>query len=120
MNLDNYEKKLDKMFQIKMLAAFPRSRISGRKAECIHHFIRRGQSKLTRWLPLNGIPLTISEHNDIHAGLINEQTLISQDIACQLNQLKNTQSKDFLLQVGLSHQEFLERCEEQLGEIDFI
>ena len=121
MNLDNYEKKLDKMFQIKMLAAFPKSRFSNSRAECIHHYIRKGQASiLTRWLPANGMPCTVEEHNDIHARLIDDKKFMSPDVICELNRLKNIQFKDYLLQNGLSHQEFLEKCEEQLGELDFI
>ena len=77
-------------------------------------------SILTRWLPANGMPCTVEEHNDIHARLIDDKKFMSPDVICELNRLKNIQFKDYLLQNGLSHQEFLEKCEEQLGELDFI
>lgn len=58
--------KADKLYQIKLIALYPTSIISGKPTEVIHHFIYKSQSNNLRCDKDNGIPLTHKEHCQHH------------------------------------------------------
>ena len=55
-------KKLDKLYQIKLIKEKPRSIVSGKPTEVIHHYIPKSQSNNLRYDYDNGVPLTNDEH----------------------------------------------------------
>ena len=56
------KRKADKLYQIKLIREKPRSVISGKPTEVIHHFVPKGQSNNLRYDYKNGVPLTNAEH----------------------------------------------------------
>ena len=107
------EKELDSLIQ--KWACKQRSYVSYKPAECGHHYVHRN-CKLLRWDIHNIIPLTIEEHTRHHSGLLNieirnpfrEQYLIN---------MKNKQFKDYLLENGLTEDEYLKKCKKTLLEV---
>jgi len=63
---DKLKRKADRLFQEIGKQKFPRSIISGKPTEVIHHFIYKSDSNNTRYDWDNAIPLTIKEHQKIH------------------------------------------------------
>jgi len=55
-------KLADKLYQVKLIAKYPKSIISGLPTEVIHHMIPKSQSNNLRYDEDNGIPLTHGEH----------------------------------------------------------
>ena len=99
------EKELDRLVQI--WSCNQRSYISGKPAECGHHFIHRS-CRLLRWDINNIIPLTLEEHALHHAGLLKIK--INNPFREQyLSNMKNEHIKDYLLQNGLTGSEWLKQ-----------
>lgn len=99
------EKELDKMVQI--WASKQRSYISGQPAQAGHHYHSR-RIKLLRWDLRNIIPLTYEEHYKYHAGAID--LYIRNPFREQyLENMKNKDFKDYLLENGLTEREWLEK-----------
>lgn len=63
---DKLKHKADKLFQEVGKKKFPRSIISGKPTEVIHHFIYKSASNAVRYDWDNAIPLTNKEHRQIH------------------------------------------------------
>jgi len=63
---DKLKRKADRLFQKVGKKKFPRSIISGKPTEVIHHFIYKSSSNAVRYDWDNAIPLTNQEHQKIH------------------------------------------------------
>jgi hypothetical protein len=61
-SIKSLEKKVDRLYQEKMIALHPYSCVSGKPTEVIHHVIYKSQSNYLRYDPCNGVPLTNLEH----------------------------------------------------------
>jgi hypothetical protein len=59
-------KEADKLFQEKYIQEKPKSAVSGKPTEIIHHFIPKGQSNNLRYDEKNAVPLTKAEHFAYH------------------------------------------------------
>nr|AKH47022.1 hypothetical protein [uncultured marine virus] len=59
------ERKLDRMFQERVMDLHERQSLMGGDATVVHHFHGR-RHKSTRWLISNGIPLTHDQHMAVH------------------------------------------------------
>lgn len=105
------EKELDKLIQIK--ACQQNSKISGLPAECGHHLISRSNI-LLRWDMDNILPVTIKEHNLIHAGKIDPWKYVNVTTKYYLKQLAGISFKNYLLSSGKTKQEFLEQMKKLL------
>ena len=58
----------DELFQAVGIAMKPKSTVSGKPTEVIHHFIPKSQSNNLRYDLKNGVPLTNGEHTRHHRG----------------------------------------------------
>jgi hypothetical protein len=83
-----------------MLSNGKRCACCGRPAVCEHHLIRRGASEILRFDPLNGLELCQECHDKIHAGKLDEWSLVSKDRAEKLHELSRVHFKDYLLNMG--------------------
>lgn len=86
-----------------------------RPADCIHHYIRRG-NPITRFELLNLIPLCAECHEKIHAGKLHEP--ISEEQKEWLNNLANKSLKGLCIARGITKEEYfreqIERIKEQI------
>jgi hypothetical protein len=106
------EAQNDRLIQI--WATKQRSFYSHKPAECGHHFYSR-RVKLLRWDLLNIIPLTLKEHAQLHSG--NIQIEIQNPFRLQyLQNMCNKNFKDYLLEKGLTEQEYVKECNKKLKE----
>ena len=99
--MTNKEKQLDKLVQIHSLTK--RSIVSGARAECYHHIIGR-RNLLLRYDIKNLAPMTLKEHELLHRGLLNPRYEHKE----YLDRMKNVSFKDYLLENGLTKDEFLD------------
>lgn len=106
------EKENDRLVQI--WASKQRSYYSHKPAECGHHYYSR-RNKLLRWDLLNIIPLTYEEHNLLHAGCI-ELEIRNPFREQYLQNMYNKDFKNFLLEKGLTEQEYVKECNRKLKE----
>jgi len=65
-SLKSLLKLADKLYQVKLIREKPKSVVSGKPTEVIHHFIYKSQSAYLRYDYNNGVPLTNKEHNQHH------------------------------------------------------
>lgn len=104
-------KKCDRLFQ--QLSNGKQCIYCGKPAECSHHVIRRSR-KLTRWLPDNGQPVCLTDHQKIHDGLIKEKP-----VPDRVKKLAQMDYKNFLMINRMSEKEFMKYIEYKLkGMID--
>jgi len=61
----NEERQLDVLFQTIGLLQEPKSFISGKRAECRHHY-KQGRGYAIRWYLKGGFSVTAEEHNEWH------------------------------------------------------
>ena len=92
------ENKLDKLFQ--QYACLQKSAISRKPAECGHHIVAR-RFKILRWDIANCYPCTLQEHILIHEGKIKVE------VSETLEKLKQVNFKNYLLQQGITEQDFM-------------
>lgn len=113
--MNKYASKIHKLDRLVQLwAAKQRSIISGRKAECGHHYVRRSEL-ITRWDLRNIIPLTIEEHNAVHAGFLDVEP--QNPFAKQLMLNRKKQGLiSYLWENRLTVDEFLKQNEQKLLE----
>ena len=111
----NIEQVCTRLFQ--MLSNGKRCAVCGKPATEVHHIIRKAQSQILRFDPLNGLEVCHDCHiNKIHAGKINEFNYISRDRAEKLHELSRINFKDFLLhnRFGITASEFYKECRARL------
>lgn len=106
------EAQNDKLVQ--MWASRQRSYISGKPAQCGHHYYSR-HNKLLRWDIKNIIPLTLEEHIKIHSGKL-EYKIKNPCNRMYLSRLANKDYKDYLFENNLTDNEFVLKCNEKLKE----
>lgn len=106
------EEQNDKLVQ--MWACRQRSYISGKPAQCGHHYYRRN-CKLLRWDLKNIIPLTLEEHNQIHAGKIKYK-ILNPCNAFYLSRMFNKDYKQYLVDKSMTDKEFVYMCNKKLKE----
>lgn len=107
------ELQLDRLVQ--MWGIQQRSYISGRPAEVSHHFVHRS-CKLLRWDLHNIIPLTNEEHRLHHDGHLWIE--IKNPFRLQyLQNMKNKNLKDYLLENGLTEDEWLDIKKKELEDL---
>lgn len=106
------EAQNDRLVQI--WASKQRSYISGKPAECGHHFHSR-HNKLLRWDLKNIIPLTLEEHQQIHTGKLRYK-MINPCNVLYLDRLYRKDYKDYLLERGMTEQDFILECNKKLKE----
>ena len=61
-SIKTLRKLADKLYQIRLIEQKPRSVVSGKPTEVIHHFVPKSQSNNLRYDYANGVPLTNAEH----------------------------------------------------------
>ena len=88
------EKQLDKLVQIASLNK--KCAVCGKPAECYHHLIGRA-NPMTRYDPINLLPVCYDCHRDIHDGKVNDWNYIEADRKELLSELKRMSYKDFLI-----------------------
>lgn len=101
--------KLDRLVQ--QWACKQRSYISGKPAECGHHYFSR-RHEIIRYNLDNIIPLTIEEHNKVHTGEI--KIVIPEILEGILVKLKQKGIKDFLLENNMTIEDFYQKEEKKL------
>ena len=106
------EAQNDKLVQ--MWASRQRSYISGKPAQCGHHYYSR-HNRLLRWDIKNIIPLTLEEHTKIHSGKL-EYKIKNPCNRMYLSRLANKDYKDYLFENNLTDSEFVLKCNEKLKE----
>lgn len=99
--MNNKEKKLDKIIQ--EIATGQRCVYCGRKADCGHHLYHRS-NKFLRWNLDNILPVCQEHHNQIHMGIIDDSFYKNN----YLFELSKISLKQYLLEKGLTYDEFLE------------
>jgi len=62
----NEERQLDILFQTIGLLQYPKSFISGKTADCRHHY-KQGKGYAIRWYLKGGFSVTVEEHNEWHS-----------------------------------------------------
>lgn len=103
------EFQLDRLVQ--MWSTTQKSYVSGMPAQVGHHWIGRS-CKLLRWDLHNIIPLTNEEHRLHHDGHLLIE--IKNPFRLQyLQNMKNTNFKDYLLEKGLTEDEWLKMKKEE-------
>lgn len=106
------EAENDKLVQI--WACKKRSYISGKPAQCGHHYYSR-RNKLLRWDLKNIIPLTLEEHTKIHSGELSYK-IINPCNLLYLERLYHKDYKDYLLEKGITDVDFVKECNRKLKE----
>lgn len=105
------EEILDSLIQ--KWACKQRSQVSRKRSECGHHLIRRKQ-KVTRWDIENIMPLTKKEHYDIHTNGLDYRTEKQKKYCLEKT---NVSFRDYLLQNGITEEEFQENKLKELYRI---
>ena len=113
----NLEDENDRLVQ--EWACKQRSYLSRQRAECGHHYYGR-RHMLLRWDTKNIIPLTYKQHENVHNGSIKIE--INNPFRKQyLDNMVNTDFKDYLLESGMTKKDFVKYCNlelrRQLSEI---
>lgn len=106
------ERENDRLVQI--WATRQRSYLTGKPAQCGHHYYSR-HNRLLRWDLLNIIPLTLEEHTKLHLGAL-EINIGNPFRAQYLRNMINTDYKTYLLENGLTDAEFVKMCNKKLKE----
>lgn len=106
------EAQNDKLIQI--WATKQRSYISGKPAQCGHHYYSR-HNKLLRWDIKNIVPLTFEEHTRIHNGTLSYKIINPCNII-YLERMYRKDYKDYLLEKGLTEEQFVKECNRKLKE----
>lgn len=106
------EAENDKLVQI--WACKQRSYVSGKPAQCGHHYYSR-RNKLLRWDIKNIIPLTLEEHTKVHSGELSYK-IINPCNLLYLERLSHKDYKDYLLEKGMTSQDFAKECNRKLKE----
>lgn len=101
--------KLDRLVQ--QWASKQHSIISGKPAECGHHYFSR-RHEIIRYNLDNIIPLTIEKHNKVHSGEIKIN--IPEILEEILFKLKEQGLKNYLLQNNLTLDDFYRKEEKKL------
>lgn len=91
------EHQLDKIVQ----AASHNERcvVCKKPAECYHHLIGRA-NPMTRYDPVNLMPVCFDCHRDIHDGRVNDWAYIDEERKELLHELRNMSYKNFLIFVA--------------------
>lgn len=106
------EDENDKLVQI--WATRQRSYVSGRPAQCGHHYYSR-HNQLLRWDLKNIIPLTLEEHTKLHNGKL-EYKMLNPCNELYLERLYHKNYKDYLFENNLTDEEFIKKCNKKLKE----
>jgi hypothetical protein len=109
---DRLRRKADALFQEVNKKLKPKSILSGKTTEVIHHRIRKSESNNLRYYLPNGVPLTDTEHKSIH----NRGNSTELDIDAKMGE---EWTKDLLEKRGVIVKltdEYLEGVIKQLGE----
>ena len=88
----------------------------GLQAHSCHHIIR-SKHKLTRYDVRNGIPLCESCHKRAQRSIGWDIDMISESDKLWLREAANINIKDYLLQHGLTKEEFEQQCADELNAI---
>lgn len=111
MTIGGIEAENDRLVQ--MWATRQRSYISGKPAQCGHHFYSRS-NRLLRWDLRNIIPVTLEEHNKIHDGhIIYKPNPCRQEY---LDRIMNISFKRYLIENRLTNEEFAKMRNKKLKE----
>lgn len=108
--LDKMAKELDK--KVQQWAIQQQSYLTLLPAEVGHHYYSR-RHKLLRWDLLNIIPLTNDEHRKVHDGIYRVE-IKNPFRELYLADMVNKDFKQYLLENGLSEEEFMEKCKEKI------
>ena len=96
------ERQLDKLVQLESLnhncVVCKKKKIT-KKAECYHHLIGRA-NPMTRYDPINLLPVCYDCHMDIHQGKVNDWDYVDKDREECLRELQRMSYKDFLIFVA--------------------
>lgn len=106
-----YEDKLDRLYP--QLGHNKRCACCGASAEHIHHIIPRA-NKLLRWDVNNLLPLCAKCHQRVHDR--KERFIISPVRRKYLKEMKNKDFKQYLIEQGLTREDFYKLKEQQLNE----
>ena len=106
------EDENDRLVQI--WATRQRSYVSGRPAQCGHHYYTR-RCELLRWDLKNIIPLTYVEHTKLHSGSL-KYTVKNPCNLLYLRRMLAKNFKDYLFENNLTREEFAIKCNKKLKE----
>lgn len=99
---------------VQMWAARQRSYVSGKPAQCGHHYYSR-HNRLLRWDLKNIVPLTIEEHTKLHSGKL-EYKVKNPCNELYLERMYHKDYKTYLLENNLTDAEFVAKCNKKLKE----
>ena len=91
------EKQLDKILQAASYGK--RCAVCKKPADCYHHIIGRA-NPMTRYDPINLLPVCYDCHRDIHDGKVNDWDYVPAEIQELLRELQRMSYKNFLIFVA--------------------
>ena len=103
--------KLDRLYP--KLSRNRRCAVCGKPAEHVHHIIGRANI-LLRWDVKNLIPLCQECHQRIHAH--KEELILAPARRLYLNRMKNVVFQNYLLEFGLTREDFYKQKAKELKE----
>lgn len=107
------DKENDRLVQV--WASMQPSYLSRAKQNVVGHHYYSRHNKLLRWDLHNIIPLTVEEHHDLHKGIIKIE--IRNPFRQQyLDNMVQKDYKDYLLEHGLTDDDFAKLCNKRLKE----
>lgn len=106
------EAQNDRLVQI--WASRQRSYVSGKPAQCGHHYYSR-HNRLLRWDLKNIVPLTLEEHTQLHSGKL-EYKVKNPCNELYLERMYHKDYKNYLLENNLTDAEFVSKCNKKLKE----
>lgn len=113
------KKELDKLVQElshNQLCLICSKRKKHRKADCIHHIIRR-KDYMARYDIVNLMPVCSDCHSEVHDKGLDEYQFLDELHAQYLRSIKNKSYKDFLIfEMQMTESEYLKFCKKRLKD----
>lgn len=108
------EKENDRLIQV--WASMQKSYISNSRANIVGHHYYSRRHQLLRWDIRNIVPLTPEEHADVHSGKLSIE--INNPFRKKfLDEMAHKDYKNYLLEKGITHAEFVKNCNRYLKEM---
>lgn len=109
------EKELDRLVQ--EFSQNKRCQVCHKPAVATHHIIGRA-NPMTRYDPINLMPVCLDCHRDIHDGKINQWDYVDALKQEYLMEMRNASYKDFLIFVARqTEDEYFRDCKERLKKL---
>ena len=114
--MKSIERQLDRLVQ--SMCENQYCRICGGKATAIHHIIGRS-NKLFRYDIINLLPVCDKCHRLIHDKGLDAFVYVPLEVEVYLKEHKNDSYKNYLLENGMTEDDFLEECKIDLKRIKY-